>query len=73
MQIGSILRQSGNGSRGIVYGESFFARRPGHVWNVVNQRGNIRFLDGQTGGLGVNNFNNFRNFEYLPTNNPRGY
>ncbi len=25
--------------------------RPGHIFNVVNQKGSIRFLDGQRGGV----------------------
>ncbi len=68
MEIGSILSQSGNGARGIVFGESLTAGQPGHVFNVINQGGTIRFLDAQAGGLGVNNFNNFQNFRFLPTN-----
>src|SRR5438105_8757546 len=56
MQIGSILSQSGNGARGIVFGESLTAGQSGHVFNVINQGGTIRFLDAQAGGLGVNNF-----------------
>jgi hypothetical protein len=67
MEIGSFLRQSGNGSRGIVFGQSLIPGQPGHVWNAVNQSGNIRFLDGQTGGSGINNFNRFQNFEFLRT------
>jgi filamentous hemagglutinin len=59
-------------STGIVFGESLTIGFPGHVFNVVNQRGNIQFLDGQSGGLGVNNFNLFRSFKFLPTNNPGG-
>ena len=68
MQIGSILSQSGTGARGIVYGQSLIPGRPGHVFNAINQGGTIRFLDAQAGGLGVNNFNNFQNFRFLPTN-----
>jgi uncharacterized RDD family membrane protein YckC len=46
--IGALMADAGSGSRGIVYG----ARGPGevaHTFNVVNQRGTVRFLDGQTG------------------------
>ncbi|MFK3774467.1 DUF637 domain-containing protein [Pseudomonas sp. NPDC089406] len=47
----NIMRQiqnSGNGARGIVYGSNGVGT-VGHVFNVVNQRGVVRFLDGQTG------------------------
>lgn len=47
----SIMQQminAGSGSRGIVFG-SYGPGQPGHVFNVVNQNGVIRFLDGQTG------------------------
>lgn len=67
MQIGSILTQSGNGARGIVFGESLTAGEAGHVFNVINQGGKIQFLDAQVGGLGVNNFNNLQNFRFLLT------
>jgi Papain fold toxin 1, glutamine deamidase len=48
------LLTAGNGARGIVFG----SRGPGevgHVFNVVNQNGVIRFLDGQTGRPAVLN------------------
>ena len=51
-----------------MFGESLTAGQPGHVFNVINQGGTIRFLDAQAGGLGVNNFNNLQNFRFLPTN-----
>jgi hypothetical protein len=70
MEIGAILRESGNGARGIVGGSH--PRGYGHVWNVVNQNGVIRFLDSQgtllkPGGLGVDNFDDFSNFQFLLT------
>ena len=64
MEIGSILSQSGEGASGIVFGQGTSMN---HVWNVVNQGGNIRFLDGQIRGLGVQNFENFNNFQFLLT------
>jgi filamentous hemagglutinin len=67
MQIGSILSQSGNGSRGIVFGESLTPGAPGHVFNVLNNNGTIQFLDGQIGGSGLNNFGSFQNFQFLLT------
>ena len=45
--IESSLLSAGNGARGIVFGSR--GSQVGHVFNVVNQRGTIRFLDGQTG------------------------
>jgi Papain fold toxin 1, glutamine deamidase len=66
MQIGSILSQSGNGARGIVFGESA-SGDVGHVFNVLNNNGTVQFLDGQIGGSGLNNFNNFQNFQFLLT------
>ncbi len=68
IEIGSTLSRSGNGARGIVFGQSRTPGNSGHVFNAVNQNGTIRFLDGQTGGLGVNNFDNFQNFRFLLTN-----
>lgn len=34
-------------------------------WNAVNQGGIVRFLDGQSGGIGVNNFDCFTDFRFL--------
>ena len=67
MEIGGILSQSGNGSRGIVFGQSLTPGFPGQVFNVINQDGSIQFLDAQTGGLGVSNFDNLQNFQFLLT------
>nr|WP_237028254.1 toxin glutamine deamidase domain-containing protein [Pectobacterium carotovorum] len=39
------MTNAGSGSRGIVYG-SYGIGQPGHVFNVVNQNGVVRFLDG---------------------------
>ena len=67
MQIGSILSQSGPGSTGIVFGESLTGD-VGHVWNAINNgEGGINFLDGQTGGSGLGNFESFQNFQFLRT------
>jgi hypothetical protein len=47
-QIEAGMLNAQNGARGIVFGN----RGPGvagHVFNVVNQRGTVRFLDGQIG------------------------
>ena len=45
--IENALIKAGPGARGIVFGSRI--GKPGHVFNVVNQNGTIRFLDGQTG------------------------
>ena len=47
----AVVHAGGNGTRGIVYmGEP---GKLGHVFNVVNQDGVVRFLDGQTGKAAV--------------------
>jgi hypothetical protein len=40
--------EAGDGARGIIFG-SYGLTGPGHVFNVVNQGGSVRYLDGQTG------------------------
>ncbi len=44
------MRSFGPGARGIVFA-SRGPRRPGHLFNVVNQEGAIIFVDGQRGSL----------------------
>jgi hypothetical protein len=59
------LATAGDGSRGIVFG----SRGPGetgHVFNVVNQNGTVRFLDGQTGKPA--DLSGYVNFHLLRTN-----
>lgn len=63
--ISQSLALAGNGARGIVFG----SRGPGevgHVFNVVNQNGVIRFLDGQTGRPAV--LTGYQSFSLLRTN-----
>lgn len=55
----------GDGARGIVFG-SYGPGQPGHVFNVVNQNGVIRYLDGRTGKPA--NMNNFKTLQLLRTN-----
>ncbi|WP_442933462.1 toxin glutamine deamidase domain-containing protein [Micromonospora sp. CPCC 205554] len=43
------MQRSGPGARGIVVGLRGPGRQ-GHAFNVVNQKGVVRFLDGQIGG-----------------------
>jgi filamentous hemagglutinin len=47
--VAAILVRAGPGARGVVFG-AVAGRNYGHVFNAVNQRGTVRFLDGQTGG-----------------------
>jgi Papain fold toxin 1, glutamine deamidase len=63
-EIGSILEEQGPGSRGIVFG----SRGPGavgHVWNAVNQGGEVRFPDFQS-GMGAS-FEGYKSFWFLLT------
>jgi filamentous hemagglutinin len=62
----SEFQNAGSGARGIVLG--VFDDGQSHVFNVVNQQGNIRFLDGQTGKPA--SFNGFVKTFVLPTNLP---
>ena len=64
-EIESIVSGFGPGSRGIVFGAR--GERPGHVFNVVNQNGTVRFLDGQTGKT-ADFDDGFTSFQFLRTN-----
>lgn len=55
---------AGFAARGIVYG--YRTSGVGHVFNVVNQRGLIRFLDGQTGQSA--RLDGYLQFQLLRTN-----
>ncbi|MFW5443462.1 MAG: toxin glutamine deamidase domain-containing protein [Methylococcaceae bacterium] len=57
------LLKSGDGARGIVFGSR--GSQTGHVFNVVNQKGTIRFLVGQTGK--VANLDGFNSLHLLKT------
>ncbi|MEI7175143.1 hemagglutinin repeat-containing protein [Pectobacterium carotovorum] len=59
------MLNAGNGARGIIYG-SYGANQPGHVFNVVNQNGIVRFLDGQTGKSA--DLSQFKSYYILRTN-----
>lgn len=59
------MADAGSGSRGIVFG-SYGPGQPGHVFNIVNQNGTIRFLDGQTGKPA--DLSQFKSFQLLRTN-----
>ena len=64
-EIQQSLITSNFGSRGIVFG-SVGPGRPGHVFNVVNQNGTVRFLDGQTGRPA--DLSGYKTFQLLRTN-----
>ncbi|WP_255461676.1 toxin glutamine deamidase domain-containing protein [Pantoea sp. EKM101V] len=59
------MKSTGSGSRGIVFG-SYEPGQPGHVFNVVNQNGTVRFLDRQTGKPA--DLSQFKPFQLLRTN-----
>ncbi|MEX6677794.1 toxin glutamine deamidase domain-containing protein [Pseudomonas sp. W2Oct36] len=64
-KISQQMVEAGDGARGIVFG-SYGPGQPGHVFNVVNQRGAVRYLDGQTGKSA--NLLNFDTLQLLRTN-----
>ena len=47
--VAQAIGKAGNGARGIVYAGTGQPGTVGHVFNVINQNGAVRFLDGQTG------------------------
>jgi filamentous hemagglutinin len=63
--ISKTMREAGNGATGIVYG-SRGKGQVGHVFNVVNQNGRIRYLDGQTGRRATTS--DYRSFNLIRTN-----
>lgn len=63
--IRTIMSGWGSGARGIVFGGR--GADAGHFFNVVNQGGVIRFLDGQSGGA-ANLSDGFADFWLLRTN-----
>jgi filamentous hemagglutinin len=58
------MSYAGPGSRGIVFGDRG-SGQVGHVFNVVNQKGVIRFLDGQTGKAA--SLQGYKGFQLLRT------
>ena len=65
----SEIQAAGPGARGIVYGGVGDVMNPGtgHFWNVINQAGEVKFLDGQIGEV-VTDFSRFNFFGLLRTN-----
>jgi hypothetical protein len=64
-EIEQLLGNAGCGSRGIVYGSN--PGELGHVWNVVNQRSGINFIDAQAGTGGAQWFQEYTKFLFLRT------
>ncbi|MQA21316.1 toxin glutamine deamidase domain-containing protein [Rugamonas rivuli] len=58
-----VLTSAGPGARGIVFGMR--GSGVGHVFNAVNQKGVVRFLDGQTGYAAV--LDGYIHFRFLRT------
>ncbi|WP_367117690.1 toxin glutamine deamidase domain-containing protein [Paraburkholderia phenazinium] len=48
-------------TRAVVYGTDGVT---GHVWNAVVQNGSVNYIDGQIGGSGAANFQNFSHFQF---------
>lgn len=63
-RIESQMLNAGDGARGVIFGSR--GSQTGHLFNVVNQKGTIRFLDGQTGGAA--SLDGFKGFSLLRTN-----
>ena len=64
-EITSAVSVGGHGARGIVIG--YGSGSPySHAFNVANQTGIVRYLDGQIGAT-VKDINQYDNFWYLPT------
>lgn len=62
------MLKAGDGARGIVFG-SRGQGQVGHVFNVVNQKGVIRFLDGQIGKVvDFSSSQGYKGFHVLRTN-----
>ena len=62
--ISETMSLAGSGARGIIFGSR--GGNVGHVFNVVNQKGKINFLDGQAGGAA--SLEGYKTFQLLRTN-----
>ncbi|MCU1647063.1 MAG: hypothetical protein JWN03_7338 [Nocardia sp.] len=58
-EIERLLSDAGDGARGVLFASNG-PGQVGHVFNVINEQGAVRFLDGQCGGEAV--FDGFKNF-----------
>jgi len=63
-EIETIMRKAGPGSRGIVVADQ--SPLEGHAINVVNQKGTVVFVDGQSGQVGV--LPSYKNLFLIRTN-----
>jgi hypothetical protein len=63
IDIGMRVNASGHGARGIVFAwngpREWVPGTVGHFFNVANQNGNVRFLDGQSGGYADLSWDNY--------------
>jgi len=59
------MLKAGPNARGIVYGDT--GRRTGHVFNAINDKGQIKFLDAQVTGAQAN-LKGYNGFRLLRTN-----
>ncbi|MCO8609110.1 hypothetical protein KGP95_24610 [Burkholderia multivorans] len=59
--IESTLPAGGNGTRAVMYGTDGVTV---HVWNAVVQNGKVNYIDGQIGGGGAVNCQNFTHFQF---------
>jgi len=64
--IAQAMQEAGSGARGIVHASRGLGR-VGHVFNVVNQDGTVRFLDGQTGKPAEVAGKGFQSYQLLRT------
>ncbi|EFP95201.1 hypothetical protein VIBC2010_19530 [Vibrio caribbeanicus ATCC BAA-2122] len=58
------ILKAGDGARGVIFGSR--GSQTGHFFNVVNQKGTVRFLDGQTGKAA--SLDGFKGFSLMRTN-----
>jgi hypothetical protein len=68
-EIEAMLQKAGDGAQGIVSGIA--PGGGGHIWNVGNFGGNVEFIDGQSIGNGLSNFDvYFYDMNFLPISLP---
>jgi len=65
LDITSLMQQAGRGAQGIVIGDKV-GDPYSHAFNVVNQFGAVRYIDGQIGG-GVKNIGQYDYFWFIKT------
>lgn len=65
LDIDQVKAMVGKGKMGIVFGNNGTGK-VGHVFNVIEQKGKINFIDGQTGKAAK--LDGYKNFSFMPTN-----